>query len=78
MPDNKGNQHSTATPHFDGIKEGVVNDSLSSGSQTIRIFYPTRANKEGEDKRNPFHYTPQIDEEMKKFEERMRGSKIEF
>lgn len=69
------NQHVEATPHFDGIKESVINDSTASAGNTIGI--QVNVKEEFAQESNPFNYLPKQNKEMKQFEELLRGKKIE-
>ncbi|MBM7587499.1 hypothetical protein JOC86_004072 [Bacillus pakistanensis] len=73
MPRENENSHVESTPHFDGEKEGIINDSTASAGETIGIQVDTKG--EFKQERNPFHYVPE-DEEMKRFGELMGGNKV--
>ncbi|MFC0272555.1 hypothetical protein ACFFIX_14045 [Metabacillus herbersteinensis] len=75
MPRENENQHVEATPHFDGEKENIINDPTASGGSTMGIQVGTKG--EFAQERNPFHYIPKQNQEMKQFEKLMRGNKIE-
>lgn len=69
------NQHVEATPHFDGIKESIINDSTASAGNTIGV--QVNQKEEFAHERNPFNYLPKQDKDMKEFEKLVRGKKIE-
>ncbi|WP_342430977.1 hypothetical protein [Neobacillus sp. FSL H8-0543] len=72
------NQHVEATPHFDGEKEGIINDSTATSGKTMGVQINNNNNNvEFALERNPFHFKPKKDPEMEKFERLMRGNKIE-
>lgn len=74
MPRENDNQHVEATPHFDGEKEGIINDPTASAGSMIGIV-----NTKGEfaQEKNPFNFIPKQDSEMKQFAKLMEGNKIE-
>ena len=73
MPRVNENQHVEATPHFDGEKEGVINNPTASASSMIGIV-----NTKGEfaQEKNPFNFIPKQDPEMNQFTKLMEGNKI--
>ncbi len=75
MPGNNENVHVKATPHFDGEKESIINDSTASAGSKMGIQGNTQM--EFSQERNPFNYTPKQDPEMKQFEKLFKGNKIE-
>jgi hypothetical protein len=75
MPRDNENQHVEATPHFDGEKEGVINDPTATSGSSMGIKMET--NVEFALERNPFNFTPKKDPEMEKFESLMRGNKLD-
>jgi hypothetical protein len=74
MPRENENSHVETTPHFDGEKEGIINDPTASAGSTIGIQVDTKG--EFKQERNPFQYIPKQDEEMKHFDELMGGNKV--
>jgi hypothetical protein len=74
MPRENENSHVETTPHFDGEKEGIINDPTASAGSTIGIQVDTKV--EFKQERNPFQYIPKQDEEMKHFDELMGGNKV--
>jgi hypothetical protein len=75
MPRNNENQHVEATPHFDGEKEGIINDTTATSGSSMGIQVET--NVEFALERNPFNFKPKKDPEMEKFESLMRGNKLD-
>ncbi|MGM0875981.1 MAG: hypothetical protein ACQEWV_14670 [Bacillota bacterium] len=69
------NQHSKVTPHPDGEKESIINDSLSTAGSQIGI--EMNADPEFTQEKNPFHHQIKQDPSMAQFEKLMRGKKVE-
>lgn len=46
MPRNSENQHVEATPHFDGPKESIVNDSTASAGDKLGMFIEKKTSLE--------------------------------
>lgn len=72
LPGDHENVHVYVTPHFDGKKESIINDSTAT--QAGILAEPL---EEFTQKRNPFHIKPKQTQEMEKFEKIMRGDKRE-
>jgi hypothetical protein len=62
MPNDNENIHVETTPHLDGEKESIINDSTASAGSQMGIQMDT---KEVAQERNPFHFTLKQDPEMK-------------
>lgn len=75
MPKDTENQHSQATPHFDGPRESIINDSTASAGESLGIY--TQTNTEFGMEKSPFKFTPKKDPMMERFEKLMRGTKKE-
>lgn len=75
MPRKSENQHVEATPHFDGEKEGIINDPTASAGSKIGIKVDTKT-EFGQD-RNPFNFIPKHDPGMKQIAKLLGGKKIE-
>ena len=71
MPRNNENQHVEVTPHFDGEKEGIINDPTASAGTGIGI------KMEFAQKKNPFNTVPKQNEEMKQLGKLIGGNKVE-
>ncbi|MFX3673512.1 MAG: hypothetical protein ACE3JQ_03555 [Paenisporosarcina sp.] len=74
MPRKNADPNVEATPHFDGKKENIINDSTATASTKMGIQVDTKA--EFAQERNPLNHIP-LDLEMQRFEHIMRGNKIE-
>lgn len=74
MPRRTENQHVEATPHFDGEKEGIINDSTASAGSMMGMQVDTRGafSQEGD----PQSRIPQEDPKMKEFAKIMDGKRI--
>lgn len=75
MPRNSENQHVEATPHFDGPRESVINDSTASASSKLGMFTENNTDEEIAAEKSPFKFTPKQDPMMERFEKLMRGTK---
>ena len=71
------NAHANATPHFDGGRDTVINDSTASASDKLGVYTPPKTNAEFGMEKNPFKYTPKVDPMMERFEKLMRGNRKE-
>ncbi|QGQ44214.1 hypothetical protein [Metabacillus sediminilitoris] len=69
------NQHSVITPHPDGEKESIINDSLATAGSQIGI--KLNADPEFAQEKNPFHLQNKQDPTMAPFEKLMRGNEVE-
>lgn len=69
------NLHSEVTPHPDGEKESIINDTLSTTGSQIGINLD--ADPEFTQEKNPFDHEIKPDPDMATFEKLMRGKKIE-
>jgi len=69
------NLHSEVTPHPDGEKESIINDTLSTTGSQIGIKLD--ADPEFSQEKNPFDHEIKPDPDMAEFEKLMRGKKIE-
>ena len=69
------NQHSQTSPHPDGERESILNDSLSTSGQMMGIKMD--ADHEFTQEINPYHHKLVTDPDMIEFEELMRGKKVE-
>jgi len=69
------NLHSEVTPHPDGEKESIINDTLSTTGSQIGIKLD--ADPEFTQEKNPFDHEIKPDPDMAAFEKLMRGKKIE-
>jgi predicted membrane protein len=69
------NQYSEVTPHPDGEKESIINDSLATAGSQIGI--ELNADPEFTQEKNPFHQQIKQDPTMAPFEKLMRGKKVE-
>ncbi|MDQ0226451.1 hypothetical protein CHH83_11425 [Bacillus sp. 7586-K] len=63
------------TPHFDGEKESIINDPLSTESTQMGV--EVTADPEFSDEKNPFHHPFHQNKSMASFEKLTRGKKIE-
>ncbi|SOC05279.1 hypothetical protein SAMN05880501_10436 [Ureibacillus xyleni] len=77
MPRDTENQHSQATPHFDGPRESIINDPTASGGESLGVYTEAKPIVEFGMEKNPFKFTPKQDPMMERFEKLMRGSKKE-
>ena len=75
MPRENDNTHSQATPHFDGKKESIINDTLATASSRLGI--QAEAKEEFAQEWDPFNKYPIQDKQFKQFEKLMRGKKVE-
>ncbi len=75
MPRDNENQHVEATPHFDGEKEGIINDPTATSGSSMGVQVET--NVEFALERNPFNFKPKKDPDMERFESLMRGNKLD-
>ena len=71
MPNRKRDNGTNPAPHFDGKREGIINDPLGTQSTQMGVSMDTDQSK------NPFHVTKLNNEEMKEFEQLTRGKKVE-
>ncbi|WP_078412850.1 hypothetical protein [Priestia abyssalis] len=62
------------SPHFDGTKEGAINDLTSSGGEMMGVRVDSDPLSPHQVK-NPFHLTPKADSDMKEFQTIMEGEK---
>lgn len=69
------NQNSEVTPHSDGERESIINDSLSTAGAQMGI----KMDKDNEfhQEKNPFYHPIVTDPSMVEFEKLMRGKKVE-
>ena len=75
MPRKRPNPNVEPTPHFDGKREGVINDPLATAGKQMGLKVDPNA-EFGEEK-TTFNFTPKIDPEMKRFEQLMKGTEKE-
>lgn len=75
MPRERENVHVNSHAHFDGQTEDILNDPTASAGSQMGIEVDPQAETAPEKSRNPFTHEPQLDPEMKPFEEMMRGTK---
>lgn len=73
MPNDKRNFREVS-PHFDGTKEGPINDPASSGGAMMGVRVDSDPLNPHQAK-NPFHLTPKVDSDMKEFQSIMEGEK---
>lgn len=74
MPRNE--QNIEVTPHFDGEKENVINDSTAMQGKQMGIVI--NADEEFNQDQNPYNFSNiQTNENMEDFEKIMRGNKID-
>jgi hypothetical protein len=71
MPNNERDYRDPA-PHFDGSKEGPINDPISNAGATMGVRVDLDPLNPHQSK-NPFHITPAADSDMKKFQSIMEG-----
>lgn len=71
MP-NDNRDHHEISPHFDGAKEGPINDSTSSAGGMMGVRVDSDPLSPHQPK-NPFHLTPKAAGEMKEFQSIMEG-----
>ena len=69
------NANVEATPHFDGKREGVINDPLATAGAQMGLKVDPNA-EFGEEK-TPLNFTPKIDPKMQRFEQLMKGTEKE-
>ncbi|WP_226669918.1 hypothetical protein [Metabacillus litoralis] len=69
------NQNSEVTPHPDGKRESIINDSLSTAGTSMGIIMDKE--NEFQQESNPFHHPIVTDPSMVEFEKLMRGKKVE-
>jgi hypothetical protein len=69
----RGRDFHERDPHFDGRLEGIIQDSGAVGGDTMGV----RSDINVEEPRNPFHFYPKSDEDMKKFSKFFDGKKVE-
>ena len=62
------------SPHFDGAKEGPINDSTASegGMMGVRVDSDPLSPHQS---KNPFHLTSKVDSDMEEFQSIMEGEK---
>jgi hypothetical protein len=70
----KRNIHSKATPHPDGEKESIINDTLATAGAQMGITLD--ADQEFHQEKNPYHHEIKQDPSLAPFEKLMRGKKI--
>lgn len=75
MPRRTQNTNAQPTPHFDGKREGVINDPLATAGAQMGLKVDPNA-EFGEEK-TTFNFTPKIDPKMKRFEQLMKGTEKE-
>ena len=75
MPRRTQNTNVETTPHFDGKREGVINDPLATAGAQMGLKVDPNA-EFGEEK-TTFNFTPKVDPEMKRFEQLMKGTEKE-
>lgn len=68
-------QRSEVTPHQDGQKESIINDTLATAGSKMGIELD--ADPEFHQEKNPYHLKFKQDPSMAEFEKLMRGKKIE-
>jgi hypothetical protein len=69
------NQHSEVTPHPDGEKESIINDTLSTAGSKIGI--EINADPEFTQEMNPFHHQFKPDPSMAQLGKLLGGKKVE-
>ena len=69
------NLHSEVTPHPDGKKESIINDSLATAGSQIEI--KLEADPEFTQEKNPFDHQFKQNPAMAPFEKLMSGKKVE-
>jgi len=74
MPRRTEDQHVEAAPHFDGEKEGIINDPTASAGSMMGMQVDTKGAfpQEGD----PESRIPQEDPKMKEFAKIMDGKRI--
>lgn len=77
MPNNNGNQHVEATPHFDGPKESIINDPTASAGGKAGVYTEAKPVVEFGMEKNPYKFTPKENPMMQRFEKLMKGTKID-
>ena len=75
MPRRTQNTNAQSTPHFDGKREGVINDPLATAGAQMGLKVDPNA-EFGEEK-TTFNFTPKVDPEMKRFEQLLKGTEKE-
>ena len=75
VPRRTQNTNVETTPHFDGKREGVINDPLTTAGAQMGLKVDPNA-EFGEEK-TTFNFTPKIDPKMKRFEQLMKGTEKE-
>ena len=75
VPRRTQNTNVESTPHFDGKREGVINDPLATAGAQMGLKVDPKA-EFGEEK-TTFNFTPKIDPKMKRFEQLMKGTEKE-
>lgn len=74
MPRERQTQHVEATPHFDGQRESIINDSTASAGEGIGITFNNRM--EFSHEINPFNFVPKESPDMEKLGKLLGGKKI--
>ncbi|WP_257349708.1 hypothetical protein [Pseudalkalibacillus decolorationis] len=76
MPKDDYQNYRETTPHFDDKRESIINDPTATQGQQMGI--KVDSTKEFKQDKNPFHLSQsKPNDDMKEFEKRMRGNKVE-